>query len=104
MPVVQLTVQLVAGRANLGAAAASVQFSRSVGAAFGTAIVGAVLFAVLSATDRGTAVLFAEHGGAGAGCDGRAGRGAPGGGVGARSGTRSGRRSWPFRGLPGWRW
>ena len=60
MPVVQLTVQLVAGRANLGAAAASVQFSRSVGAAFGTAIVGAVLFAVLSATDRGTALLFAE--------------------------------------------
>ena len=60
MPVVQLTVQLVAGRSNLGAAAASVQFSRSVGAAFGTAIVGAVLFAVLSATDRGTATLFAE--------------------------------------------
>ncbi len=60
MPVVQLTVQLVAGRANLGAAAASVQFSRSVGAAFGTAVVGAVLFAVLSATDRGTATLFAE--------------------------------------------
>ena len=60
MPVVQLTVQLVAGRANLGAAAASVQFSRSVGAAFGTAAVGAVLFAVLAATDRGTASLFAE--------------------------------------------
>ena len=60
MPVVQLTVQLVAGRANLGAAAASVQFSRSVGAAFGTAIVGAVLFAVLSATDRSTATLFAQ--------------------------------------------
>jgi EmrB/QacA subfamily drug resistance transporter len=60
MPVVQLTVQLVAGRANLGAAAASVQFSRSVGGAFGTAIVGAVLFAVLSATDRGTATLFAD--------------------------------------------
>ena len=60
MPVVQLTVQLVAGRANLGAAAASVQFSRSVGGAFGTAIVGAVLFAVLSATDRGTASLFAQ--------------------------------------------
>ncbi len=60
MPVVQLTVQLVAGRANLGAAAASVQFSRSVGAAFGTAIVGAVLFAALAATDRGTATLFAD--------------------------------------------
>ena len=60
MPVVQLTVQLVAGRANLGAAAASVQFSRSVGAAFGTALVGAVLFAVLSQADRGTAALFAD--------------------------------------------
>ena len=60
MPVVQLTVQLVAGRANLGAAAASVQFSRSVGGAFGTAIVGAVLFAVLASTDRGTARLFAD--------------------------------------------
>ena len=60
MPVVQLTVQLVAGRSNLGAAAASVQFSRSVGAAFGTAVVGAVLFAVLSAQDRGVAALFAE--------------------------------------------
>ncbi len=60
MPVVQLTVQLVAGRSNLGAAAASVQFSRSVGGAFGTAIVGAVLFAVLSATDRDTASLFTQ--------------------------------------------
>ena len=60
MPVVQLTVQLVAGRANLGAAAASVQFSRTVGAAFGTALVGAVLFAVLAATDRSTAALFAD--------------------------------------------
>jgi hypothetical protein len=37
-----------------------VQFSRSVGAAFGTAAVGAVLFAVLAATDRGTATMFAE--------------------------------------------
>ena len=60
MPVVQITVQLVAGRANLGSAAASVQFSRSVGAAFGTAAVGAVLFAVLAWTDRGTATLFAQ--------------------------------------------
>ena len=60
MPVVQLTVQLVAGRANLGAAAASVQFSRTVGGACGTAIVGAVLFAVLSATDRSTAAMFSD--------------------------------------------
>lgn len=60
MPVVQTTVQQVAGRQNLGAAAASVQFSRSVGAAFGTAIVGCVLFTVIQRTDAQTASLFAE--------------------------------------------
>jgi len=59
MGVVQVTVQSVAGPAMLGAAAASVQFSRSVGAAFGTAIVMAVLFATLAATDQETARLFA---------------------------------------------
>ncbi|HEY0183365.1 MAG TPA: MFS transporter, partial [Rhodopila sp.] len=37
MPVVQMTVQAVAGPRFLGAAAASVQFSRSVGASIGTA-------------------------------------------------------------------
>ncbi len=60
MPVVQTTVQMVAGPKNLGAASASVQFSRSIGAALGTALVGAVLFAVLTATDPKTAALFAE--------------------------------------------
>ena len=59
MPVVQMTVQVVAGPKFLGAAAASVQFSRSVGAAFGTALVGAVLFALLAAQDQTTASLFA---------------------------------------------
>jgi hypothetical protein len=42
-----------------------VQFSRSVGAAFGTATVSAVLFSVLTATDRDAATLFGlviEHG------------------------------------------
>ncbi len=58
MPVVQMTVQVVAGPKFLGAAAASVQFSRSVGAAFGTALVGAVLFAVLAARDPATAASF----------------------------------------------
>jgi len=48
MGVVQVTVQYAAGPKQLGEAAASVQFSRSVGAAFGTALVTAVLFAVLS--------------------------------------------------------
>ena len=59
MPVVQTTVQLVAGPKNLGAASASVQFSRSIGAALGTALVGAVLFAVLSLQDGGVASVFA---------------------------------------------
>jgi EmrB/QacA subfamily drug resistance transporter len=58
MGVVQVTVQSVSGPRMLGAAAASVQFSRSLGAAFGTAMVAAVLFAVLAATDRETAKLF----------------------------------------------
>ena len=53
-----MTVQILAGPKQLGAAAASVQFSRSIGAAFGTALVGTVLFGVLAATDGGTAHLF----------------------------------------------
>ena len=60
MPTVQMTVQVVAGPRFLGAAAASVQFSRSVGASIGTALVGAVLFAVLAAHDRQTASMFAS--------------------------------------------
>lgn len=58
MPVVQMTVQIVAGPRFLGAAAASVQFSRSVGASIGTALVGAVLFAALASHDRQTAAFF----------------------------------------------
>jgi EmrB/QacA subfamily drug resistance transporter len=60
MPVVQLTVQVAAGAKNLGAASASVQFTRSIGAALGTAVIGAVLFAVLAAQDSRVAALFAE--------------------------------------------
>lgn len=60
MPVVQMVVQQVAGPRMLGTAAASVQLSRSIGAALGTAIVGAVLFATLSAMDPQGAALFAE--------------------------------------------
>ena len=59
MGVVQVTVQAVAGQRMLGTGAAMVQFSRSVGAAFGTAAVAAVLFSVLAATDGNTASLFA---------------------------------------------
>ena len=58
MGVVQVTVQAVAGQRMLGTGAAMVQFSRSVGAAFGTAAVAAVLFSALAATDRETAGLF----------------------------------------------
>jgi predicted MFS family arabinose efflux permease len=60
MAVVQVTVQVAAGPNMLGTAAASVQFSRSLGAAFGTAAVGAVLFAVLTMENQETATLFSE--------------------------------------------
>jgi predicted MFS family arabinose efflux permease len=66
MGVVQVSVQSVAGPLQLGEAAASVQFSRSIGAAFGTALVATVLFAVLSIRDPEVARIFAtmvEHGG-----------------------------------------
>jgi EmrB/QacA subfamily drug resistance transporter len=59
MGVVQVTVQNAAGLASLGSAAASVQLSRSIGAAVGTALVGTVLFATLSLSDPDTARLFA---------------------------------------------
>jgi EmrB/QacA subfamily drug resistance transporter len=58
MGVVQVTVQAVSGPLLLGTGAAMVQFSRSVGAAFGTASVAAILFSILTATDRSTATLF----------------------------------------------
>ena len=58
MAVVQITVQTEAGPRMLGTGAAMVQFSRSVGAAFGTAAVAAILFSILAATDRDAASLF----------------------------------------------
>jgi MFS family permease len=65
MGVVQITVQVVAGPRMLGTGAAMVQFSRSVGAAFGTALVAAVLFSHLALVDRQAASLFGaiiDHG------------------------------------------
>jgi EmrB/QacA subfamily drug resistance transporter len=65
MGVVQVTVQAVSGPRMLGTGAAMVQFSRSVGAAVGTAAVAAVLFSFLAVTDRETASLFGaiiDHG------------------------------------------
>ena len=48
MGVVQLTVQVTSGARELGAGSATVQFSRSLGAATGTALVGTVLFTTLT--------------------------------------------------------
>lgn len=59
MGVVQVTVQSQAGIALLGSAAASVQLSRSIGAAFGTALVGSVLFAALALSDPEAPGMFA---------------------------------------------
>jgi EmrB/QacA subfamily drug resistance transporter len=59
MGVVQVVVQNAAGVSSLGAAAASVQLSRSLGAVAGTAIVGTVLFATLALSDPQSAHLFA---------------------------------------------
>jgi predicted MFS family arabinose efflux permease len=60
MTVVQVTVQTIAGRKSLGAAAGSVQFSRTVGAAFGTALFGTILFAVLAASDTQAVALLGQ--------------------------------------------
>ncbi len=60
MGVVQVSVQSAAGQMRLGEAAASVQFSRSIGAAFGTALVATLLFAVLAIKNPAAATVFAS--------------------------------------------
>ena len=60
MGVVQVTVQSAAGVQRLGEAAAAVQFSRSIGAGFGTALVASVLFAVLAMRNPEAARIFAS--------------------------------------------
>ena len=69
MAVVQVTVQSASGLHRLGEAAASVQFSRSIGAAFGTALVACMLFTVLALKNSEAAAAFAhmveQAGGAG---------------------------------------
>jgi hypothetical protein len=55
-----VTVQNAAGAASLGSAVGSVQLSRSVGAAAGTALVGTVLFASISLGDPETGRVFAQ--------------------------------------------
>lgn len=54
-PIVQVTVQAAAGRERLGAAAAGVAFSRNFGAATGTALVAAVVFASVALAGSGPA-------------------------------------------------
>ncbi|MGV6873123.1 MFS transporter [Pseudochelatococcus sp. B33] len=69
MPVVQVTVQVAAGPANLGAAAGTVQLSRSLGAGVGTATVGMVLFSALGYGHPDAVAAFGtliEHGDAAA--------------------------------------
>ena len=59
-PVSQINTQVAAGPARLGAAAASVQFARTFGAALATALLGALLFGSLAAGEARVAALFAE--------------------------------------------
>lgn len=60
MGVVQVTVQGAANPRALGAASASVQLARSIGAAFGTGLVSLVLFTTIAAADTEIAKLFFE--------------------------------------------
>ncbi len=60
MPVAQITVQHLAGPRMLGAAAGSVQLTRSLGSALGVSIVGMVLFATLASRDSRVAAVFAD--------------------------------------------
>lgn len=58
MPTMQVTVQTVAGRERLGAATSIVSLARSLGAATGTALFGALVFALMPQTDL---AHLAEH-------------------------------------------
>ena len=58
MGVVQITVQCAAGPGMLGSAAASVQLSRSLGAAVGTAFTGMILFIMLAMSDANATQIF----------------------------------------------
>ena len=60
MVVVQTITQLIAGPRQLGTIAATVQLGRSIGASFGAALAGAVLFATINLSDPALAHIFAE--------------------------------------------
>jgi MFS family permease len=53
MPSAQLTMQVLAGRARLGAAAALLSLTRSCGASLGTALFGGLVFALLKVSTGG---------------------------------------------------
>jgi len=65
MPTAQIVVQWLAGRQRLGAAAAVVTLSRATGAALGTAMFGAVAFALLPGIDLSAIALATRGGGPG---------------------------------------
>jgi len=59
MPVVQVTVQTLAGRENLGAATALTTLSRTMGAALGTALTGALIYSLMPDIDLSHAAAVA---------------------------------------------
>jgi len=58
MTVCQVSIQAIAGRRLLGAASGSIQLARTVGAVFGTALFGTILFAWLAFRDPEAAAIF----------------------------------------------
>jgi MFS family permease len=62
MPVTQVVVQTVAGRTKLGSAMANLSLARSTGGAAGTALMGAVVFALIPDVDRQSIVQQAQAG------------------------------------------
>jgi MFS family permease len=57
MPPVQVMVQLAAGRQALGSATATISICRAIGGAFGVALVGSVLFALIGGASADLAVV-----------------------------------------------
>jgi len=72
MPTAQIVVQWLAGRERLGAAAAVVTLARATGAALGTAVFGAVVFALLPGIDLSAVHLAAKGAAAASPADGAA--------------------------------
>jgi MFS family permease len=60
MPMAQVTIQTLAGREKLGAAAAIVSLSRSFGAVLGTSLFGALVFGLLHGVDLDSALRLAN--------------------------------------------